>query len=327
MDNKSKPLVTILVLSYNNLLVSLNSEKEITKALDGLVNQDWPHIEILIQDDASTDNTPLIMKSYDKKYKRITFSQNESNLGIEKNIKSLLKKSSGKYILWACLDDFYYSNYISACVEKLERYNEASICQAAIRTLYADKEVIDSYTDIKCPISKRDNDALLDIAFQREGHIEISPALNPLIHGVTRAELSNIILSHPSFLYLEVSIPLFLILAGGLTTVPDVLFENSATIPFATRYPEAPYSKNVAKLSVLFFHLIKLFFLFLYFKVTGVLKADTKCIIAGWRQLFLFYFSRPLINRIKINIYNKILIKNPIILKMYNQLKELKNEK
>ena len=327
MKNKSNPLVTILVLSYNNLSISSEAEKEIKKALDSLINQDWPYIEILIQDDASTDKTPLIIKGYEEDPRFITFSQNASNLGVAKNIKNLIKRSSGKYILWACLDDFYHSSYISECVKNLEESNEVSICQSAIRTLYPDKEEIDVYANIKVPVSKRDNEVLLDIAFQRDGNIIACAALNPLIHGVARAELSKITLKYPSFLYLEVSIPLFLIWAGDLRAVSDILFENSAMVPFSIRYPDAVFSKSASKLPIVLFHSIQLLFLFIWFKLTGVLKADMRLIMAGWKQLFLFYFYRPLINKMKSRIYCNLIEKSPILLNFYKLFKDFKNEK
>src|SRR3989344_5484463 len=60
------PSVSIVVPAYNE-------EKNISMALDSLVNLDYPKdkLEILVVDDASTDSTVDVVNNYIKKYKFI----------------------------------------------------------------------------------------------------------------------------------------------------------------------------------------------------------------------------------------------------------------
>ena len=57
-------VVSIIIPAYN-------SEKFIRRCLDSVVNQIYKNIEIIVVDDASTDNTEKIIKEYAEKYNRI----------------------------------------------------------------------------------------------------------------------------------------------------------------------------------------------------------------------------------------------------------------
>ena len=59
-----KPLVSVLLPSYN-------AEKYIAEAIESILNQTYRNIEFIIVDDASTDNTWKIIKSYAKKIKEL----------------------------------------------------------------------------------------------------------------------------------------------------------------------------------------------------------------------------------------------------------------
>src|ERR1700675_3953409 len=51
------PLVSIVVPAYN-------AERFLRASLDSIVSQTYPATEILLMDDASTDSTPAIARSY-----------------------------------------------------------------------------------------------------------------------------------------------------------------------------------------------------------------------------------------------------------------------
>ena len=60
----NKPIVTVIVASYNN-------EKFIKKCLNSILNQTHKRIEIIVVDDCSTDNSVQILKKFKKKIKLI----------------------------------------------------------------------------------------------------------------------------------------------------------------------------------------------------------------------------------------------------------------
>lgn len=112
------------------LVTYYNQEKYISRSLDSILNQNLnTEFEIIIGDDGSTDRTPEIIKSYQKKYpqniKIITQERNNSvkELSVErasKNRLSLLLQSSGEYICFLDGDDSYCDfDFIQSSINEL----------------------------------------------------------------------------------------------------------------------------------------------------------------------------------------------------------------
>ena len=92
----------------NNISVILsvfNGEKHISNAIESVLNQSFEDFEFLILDDASTDNTYNIIKSYQNIDTRIELLQNNSNIGLTKSLNTLISKSKYEYIARQDADD------------------------------------------------------------------------------------------------------------------------------------------------------------------------------------------------------------------------------
>jgi glycosyltransferase involved in cell wall biosynthesis len=110
----SKPLVSIAMPTYNG-------EKYIRQSLDSLLSQDYENIEIIISDNASTDNTEEICREYVAKDRRVQYHRNETNLGATRNFNRSFELSNGKYFMWAADHDLWHPTFVSSCVSVLER--------------------------------------------------------------------------------------------------------------------------------------------------------------------------------------------------------------
>ena len=92
----------------NNISVILsvfNGEKHIANAIESVLNQSFEDFEFLILDDASTDNTNNIIKSYQNIDTRIRLLKNNSNIGLTKSLNTLISKSKYEYIARQDADD------------------------------------------------------------------------------------------------------------------------------------------------------------------------------------------------------------------------------
>tara|TARA_B100001287_G_C22609342_1_gene494331 strand:- start:185 stop:877 length:693 start_codon:yes stop_codon:yes gene_type:complete len=92
----------------NNISVILsvfNGEKHISNAIESVLNQSFEDFEFLILDDASTDNTYNIIKSYQNIDTRIELLKNNSNIGLTKSLNTLISKSKYEYIARQDADD------------------------------------------------------------------------------------------------------------------------------------------------------------------------------------------------------------------------------
>lgn len=112
------PLVTVFMAVYNE-------EKHISEALESILNQSYRNLEILIVNDASTDRSLEIIKSYDDK--RIRIINNEVNKGIPFTRNVGINEAKGKYIAVMDSDDISCKNRIEKQVEFMEKNPDISV--------------------------------------------------------------------------------------------------------------------------------------------------------------------------------------------------------
>jgi glycosyltransferase involved in cell wall biosynthesis len=97
-----------------------NSERFLTEALDSLLAQTFEDFEIIISDNASTDGTDEICRSYASKDQRIRYIRNRTNYGLVYNFGQAFRLSSGQYFKWAAADDVCGEDYLRLAVEALD---------------------------------------------------------------------------------------------------------------------------------------------------------------------------------------------------------------
>ena len=95
---KKSPLLTVLMPVYN-------AEKFLDESIGSILNQTYLEFELLILDDASTDNSLKIIKNYAKEDKRIRVLINKTNKKEAKCRNRLLKNTTTEFIAWMDADD------------------------------------------------------------------------------------------------------------------------------------------------------------------------------------------------------------------------------
>lgn len=127
MNEKENIMVSVLCVAYNH-------EKYIRDCLDGFVNQKTSfRFEVLINDDASTDNTAKIIKEYEQKFpdiiKPIYQNENQYSKGISILNKYLLPNAKGTYVALCEGDDFWNDNYkLEKQINVLRDNPECNVC-------------------------------------------------------------------------------------------------------------------------------------------------------------------------------------------------------
>jgi len=96
-----------------------NGEPFIREALDSLLAQTFTDFELIISDNASTDNTERICREYCSKDKRIRYVRWPENRGGFKNFKFVLDEAAGKYFMWAAADDAWNIDWIKILTESI----------------------------------------------------------------------------------------------------------------------------------------------------------------------------------------------------------------
>ena len=110
----SKPLVSILVPSFNGA-------PWLREALDSLLEQTYPNLEILLLDDASTDDTPDIAAEYEG---RVRYIRQPRNMGIYDNVNVGISEAKGELVATYHADDIYLPTIVEQQVAYLQAHPE-----------------------------------------------------------------------------------------------------------------------------------------------------------------------------------------------------------
>lgn len=94
-----------------------NGEKSIHKTIEAILSQTLTNFELIISDNASTDNTSNICKEYEKKDRRVRYIRQEKNMGPWKNFNFVLNEAKTNYFVWSAADDFMSNNYLESNIE------------------------------------------------------------------------------------------------------------------------------------------------------------------------------------------------------------------
>ena len=94
--NAAAPIVSVIIPTYNRASM-------LKYAIQSVLNQSYPHYEIIIVDDGSTDNTPSTVRLF--KDERISFIKHEVVRGASAARNTALQICRGKYIAFIDDDD------------------------------------------------------------------------------------------------------------------------------------------------------------------------------------------------------------------------------
>lgn len=91
---------------FSIVIPTFNRAKDLKKAVDNILNQDFKNLEIVISDNHSSDGTRKLVESL--KDKRIRYSRNERNIDVMPNIRKAIKLARGEYVFLHGDDDFLF---------------------------------------------------------------------------------------------------------------------------------------------------------------------------------------------------------------------------
>lgn len=115
-----KELVSIIVPVYN-------AEKYLSRSIEGLLNQTYDEIEIILVDDGSTDNSLEICRKYCAEYCNIRIFEKE-NGGVSSARNMGIDMALGKYICFVDADDCIEKEYVENLIEEIWSGVDIAIC-------------------------------------------------------------------------------------------------------------------------------------------------------------------------------------------------------
>ena len=112
------PLVSAIVLSYNQA-------RYVVECLEGIKAQNYPNLELIINDDASRDDSVAVIQGWlSQNNMPCCFLKNETNLGICRSVNNAMKQAHGKYISGIAADDVWLPGKLRTQVDMLEKLPE-----------------------------------------------------------------------------------------------------------------------------------------------------------------------------------------------------------
>jgi len=103
-------------------LIVFNGARYIHTQLDSILAQTHKVDEIIVYDDASSDNTKEILEEYKNKHPNLFFIHyNKQNIGPAKNIEKTIQACTGELILLADQDDYWEPNKVHTVVKYFEQ--------------------------------------------------------------------------------------------------------------------------------------------------------------------------------------------------------------
>ncbi len=105
-------LATIAIPTYNGAVTLLN-------AVGSALRQDYSNLEVIVLDNASTDETAALVDAVGRLDSRVVLVRHPTNLGPGANFTEGLVRARGTYFMWLAADDTISPNYLSACITRL----------------------------------------------------------------------------------------------------------------------------------------------------------------------------------------------------------------
>ena len=113
-----QPLVSVILPTYNRAWA-------LKTAIDSVLFQNYPNIELIVIDDGSRDNTKELLKDYKNQIKVLT----QENAGVSAARNRGIEKSRGEFIALLDSDDAWDKKKISCQMDFFMANPEALICQ------------------------------------------------------------------------------------------------------------------------------------------------------------------------------------------------------
>jgi glycosyltransferase involved in cell wall biosynthesis len=131
------PVVTIGMPVYNGA-------RYLEEALRSIVGQTYQDFELIISDNASTDETEEICRRFAASDRRISYFRNKRNLGAAANYNRVIELARGRYFRHAAHDDILAPTNIERCVQVLEAAPDVVLVYPRMIMIDADGNKIDT---------------------------------------------------------------------------------------------------------------------------------------------------------------------------------------
>lgn len=268
-----------------------NGAKFIRETLDSLLSQTFTDFELIISDNASSDDTEIICREYANKDGRIKFIRQQVNLGAKANYQFVLESAIAQYFMWAQSDDVYSPNWLDILFNYLESNKESVGVVGKVKITDESLQVIREYQPRPISPKKYYHIAFREFTGEGGGH---------MISGLYRRWVLFDAIEKQKWNSWSMDIPVLLRIAskGAVSSVAYTFFFS--------RDRNSSLGKSLSQERIagihLFFPVTVKFYNELYDACPG--KVYNKIIIVSAH--FIVYFCRHYVRFIKLLVINPL---------------------
>ena len=134
-SSEAPPVVTIVALCHNHAPF-------LREALDSVVAQTYPHLDVWLVDDASTDNSPAILREYATRHPAWHLLLLPENVGNCQAFNTALFRSRGEFVIDFATDDVLLPTRVARQVAQFQA------ADAHVGVVYSNCELIDEASQL-----------------------------------------------------------------------------------------------------------------------------------------------------------------------------------
>src|SRR6476659_693275 len=193
-----------------------NGENFLEAGLVSLLNQTYEDFELIVSDNASSDRTEEICRSYASKDKRIKYFRNDTNRGAMFNYNRVFELSSGEYFKWSAHDDVVANTFLEKAVSVLDSDPAVVLCLSKVKFIDERGAILEQYNYRPRGLSTRASERFCDLV--------ISTHIITEVFGLIRTSVLKRVMPQGSYVGSDRVLLGELALIGPFYQIPEYLF-------------------------------------------------------------------------------------------------------
>jgi protein O-GlcNAc transferase len=122
-----------MTIKLSVLIPTYNRVHYLSTCLESVLVSDYQALEVIVSDNASPDNTPEVVRSFDDA--RLRYYRNETNIGPELNILRLFEYATGDYLFCLTDDDLMNPNAVPKTLQIIREYPDVGVILSALNQI------------------------------------------------------------------------------------------------------------------------------------------------------------------------------------------------
>jgi glycosyltransferase involved in cell wall biosynthesis len=117
---QNNPVLSIGIVTYNGQFLLKEVLERIAEEIEN------KNVELIISDNASTDNTQSIISDFKSKHPRTEYVRNSENIGFDANVNQVVSRSRGRFVWLMSDDDFINPGGVDKVLQVIDQFPELS---------------------------------------------------------------------------------------------------------------------------------------------------------------------------------------------------------